>query len=377
MISALVTAMVLIAPAVSVEVEGPGYLRFVRGGHTVYAKQADLLVVDGVLATASGIPVTPTVTLAGSSFTIDPDGTVRASGREAGRLVLAVFPAGSELVSDGEFLIARDRARLIEPGFAQSGLIRTAQAEQPAGPTPVPVQVRAPQAPAAKPDAIVVQERVEVPGDSFTLGEIASIGYAEPHRSRLAQIKIGDTPALGIERTVDITRVHAALRMAGFNPSQLSISMPQRCKVVRQGQHLPFDTFVQAAIQGAQPQMTPGAVLSAATPGAAMTVPTGAVQLVVESVRVNGNRATAIVAAYVDGSRYKSQTVQLIQTGGPTPLRNGMTVRVAVISGDIRIETSGRVRSSDRTSGLVSVVTADGAELSGTVTADGKVEVRA
>ena len=49
-----IVALMALAPSVHLHVDGEGYLRFVREGRTVYAKEAMLTVTDGKLASVDG-----------------------------------------------------------------------------------------------------------------------------------------------------------------------------------------------------------------------------------------------------------------------------------------------------------------------------------
>ncbi|HVL39492.1 MAG TPA: hypothetical protein VM328_08900, partial [Fimbriimonadaceae bacterium] len=110
--------------ACKVRVEGEGYLRFVRDGRVVYAKEAALQAIDGKLCHSEGAPVIPTISVA-APFMVNLEGNVVAGGKSVGRLVLAHFPASASLRPDGPFLVAAERPRLAEPGEGDSGVIRS------------------------------------------------------------------------------------------------------------------------------------------------------------------------------------------------------------------------------------------------------------
>ncbi len=133
----VLSAFTTLAP-VRVHVDGDGYMRFIRDGRVVYAKQATLTNVGGHLG-ADGAKLLPAISFPNSvsSISIDLMGNIDAGSSHLGRLVLGIFPAGTSSSGIGSFLSFSDRATLTNPGEDTAGVIRTvATTSQPEDPKP-------------------------------------------------------------------------------------------------------------------------------------------------------------------------------------------------------------------------------------------------
>ena len=123
------------ARAEAVRVDGEGFLRFVRDGRVVYAKEAELVARDGRLCHRLGPAVIPSITV-GSTFEIDLEGNVRSGGVVVGRLVLATFAVPVSKIEEG-FLVSPERPKLGNPGEGVIGVVRSTRTAI-SGPTPQP-----------------------------------------------------------------------------------------------------------------------------------------------------------------------------------------------------------------------------------------------
>src|SRR5579859_889264 len=118
-------------PSLKVRIEGDGYLRFMRDGLAVYAKEATLGVKDGKLADSAGDGVLPTIAVSAgaSALEIDPQGNVylisAGTKTKAGQLVLASFPPNETLRPQDVVLVATGRPHLGLPGEKDFGLVHT------------------------------------------------------------------------------------------------------------------------------------------------------------------------------------------------------------------------------------------------------------
>ena len=110
---------------VKVHVDGPGYLRFIRDGRVVYAKAATFLSIDGNLG-SEGAKVLPEVPIpvGTQTFKVDLQGNVDVGSAHLGRLVLAIFPAGSTSSTTDDFFTFSERPTLTNPGEDAAGVIR-------------------------------------------------------------------------------------------------------------------------------------------------------------------------------------------------------------------------------------------------------------
>lgn len=398
MIATIVSSFLLFAPAspVTVRVDGEGYLRFLRDGRLVFAKDAKLVVRGGKLAHWDGPLVTPNVALAeGQDFTIGLDGTILSAGRDVGRLVLAIFPDDIRPIESQGFLVAAERPQLANPGEGIAGVIRTeGKAEMPKSP---PVEESRDETPVASPKTvaggvappteaflkaggvqIVIDDMTEVEGDTIRLGEIATIYANSELAPKLAAIEISQTPPFGVNRIIDRSLLTARIRAAGLDPAKYVIVGSAQAKVTRPGQTVAHDDFVKAAIDASITKFGRNVTPQAKSQVNPLAVPKGSLELVAERISQSGSVVTVVVAALVDGKRINSRTISLVaaETAAPS-FRPGDTVNVRVRSGAIVVETTGRVKSVDPIAGTVTVVTETGATKIGILGNDGFVEVLA
>ncbi len=421
MIATLLTVLALSAPAsIHVKVDGDGYLRFAREGRAVYAKEAKLVVANGVLASQAGPTVLPSVPVQGSPSAVEVDlegrvyGVYSGSRRALGRLVLALFAHDEQPVERDGFMVSAGRPRLGNPGEGLNGVVRLQGAEPPVrvveratapAPKATPPAGIAPKvAPVVSPEPrpaanasngstataplpteaflrkggvqIVLNEGAEVDGSTYTLGEIATVYAKADLASKLTGIDIGSTPPLGVEARVDRVRIKARLKQAGINSDEYVIVGAPSGKVKRRGQRVTQEAFQQQAIAAAQAKLGPSASLVGTTPGPDMTVPMGDLSLVAESTSVSGTQVSVVVAAFVDGKRINSRTIKLSNQSPIATVKMGATVKVRASLNGATVETTGRVKSVDPSSNQVVVVTENGATLIGTPASGGIVEVK-
>jgi hypothetical protein len=361
----LALALALTAPTVHVTVDGDGYLRFVREGRTVYAREADLTVVDGKLASPLGPVLNPRVQVPAevTELTVDLSGVVfgESAGvrKELGRIVLAMFPEDVRLVVDNGFLVSSYRPEVSDPGVGLAGVVRTAAKSTmtvaPATVAGVEIQLR---------------DSVEVEGKTFTLGEIATVVADAGTKAMIEALEVSTTPALGVPYKMTSEMVRQRLLRYGKEAEKYKFSGSSQVTVTRRGQVVTVQQFNDAALKAVE-----GSDWSADSAGVNVSVPVGKLELVAEGTEVNGARATVRIAIIVDGVRINSRTVTLAKSDALSKLRVGQTVKLLVKSGTAVVETTGKVRVIDRASGSVSVTSATGADLVGKVVGVDTVEV--
>jgi hypothetical protein len=362
----------LVVPSLSIRVDGDGYLRFVREGRVVYAKSATLKVSEGALVSEAGHPLAPGILISGqpTRIEIDLEGRVRgvysAGPKELGRLVLAVFKGTVPVAGSGGYLVSTEKANLVNPGEGAVGVIRTTNVAEPiaiAKPGPT--------------STIEVRPLSEVSGRQFTLGEIADL---EGHDA-LAPIVMGESPALGVERGIDKTRIVSRLKMAGVDTAKLDIRVPSNAKVVRKGQKIEHDRFLQAAVEAARTLVPESGEWTATSNQGTMTVPEGEIELIAERSSRNGSQVTVTVGVMVDGKRFNSRTITLTSGPGAKAVRSGAAVRIRVIANGAVVEVAGKTKAAATVGSTVEVVTNASAQmpsttLSGKLVTESLVEVR-
>lgn len=392
--------MILLAvtgPSTAVSVDGDGYLRVLEGEDVLYATALTLTVDQGQLVDAQGRPVVPRIRVPQGvqRLQVELDGEVLADGKSVGRLVLAL-PGPDAHIRDEQQGRFRFTGRMIlrEPGEGLAGVVRmrrddrsaprAAQVVNPA-PRPVPTtepaqsaqtEMRAAQpVKAGAPDRVAIRlhPRAETGGTRIVLGDIADFG-GDPALVRLArQVELGDAPAFGVERRLDTLSVRARLIQAGVKAEQIEFVESQTTLVRRASQEIAHESFVTEA-QAAVPDESTS--VSGGVAPRPMVAPRGTVRLQVEAVRRSGSQITVTIAAFVDEKRFNARTVTLRVTPKAT-LKVGQTVVVVVRSGGVAVQTKGTVRRVDGSTGQVTVQIETGRQLTGEVSAQGHVEVKA
>lgn len=393
MTTALVITLLLAGgPTAQVSVDGDGYLRFSRDGRVVYAKEAMLGISEGRLCHQTGVPCAPTITVNGmpTKLEVDLEGNVRGTyagqPKLLGRLVLATFTGSSPSPDAGGLLIAADRPLLANPGEGAVGVIRMRGASASTSEKAVtnsktitkPAEIKKPIEPADGVTRISVHALTEVADKQFTLGEIADI--QGPKAEQLAAIIVGESPALGVDRGIDKTRIQGRLRMAGINPAGLDIQVPANAKITRQSQKVTNDDFVGKATEAAK-TIAGGAELKCVTNQGEMRVPQGQIELIAERTSQNGTNFSVTVAVLIDGKRFNSRTLTLVASPGAGQVKSGTAVRIRVVCNGATVEVAGRTKSAGTIGGPVEVVTLATAQmpatsLTGTLKEPGLVEVK-
>jgi hypothetical protein len=353
MIATLLTGLVLAPISLSVRVDGPGYLRFVRDGRIVYAASANLIAKDGVLSTATGEAITPAIRIPASAakLTIDLQGNVTAGSTTAGRLVLAMFDA--PLQREGQFLISAARAKLANPGEGAAGVIRCEGAGNAGG------------------SALVrIHGLTELSQDSYTLGDVADI--EGDTKSTLSSISLGIAPPVGIDMAITAARVKALAKKAGID---VQIEMPALAIVRRKAQEIPSQSFVDFAIKTARETIGGSVPLAGIDHQPPFKAPLGQVELKPEGVATTGNTVSVTVAVYVDSKRVNARVVSL-KPDGSAEVKPGMAVKVLMKSAGLTVEINGKARTGGVVGQTITVVTDTGSVVVGTIVSGGSVEVK-
>ena len=135
MITSLIAAAIVngAAPALTISVEGEGYLRFVKKGKDFYAGNAEVFPTASGLSTADGALLVPRIVVPkkASGFFISLDGTVKArlgsTYKSIGHLYVASFDHATKFTKVGNFLRTDVKPKLLSPGNGVAGLLRTTE----------------------------------------------------------------------------------------------------------------------------------------------------------------------------------------------------------------------------------------------------------
>lgn len=371
MIAALISSLAL-ATTVSLplRVDGEGYLRFIRDGRIVYATSAALVVDSGQLV-FKGLPLTPSVRVAGTVVRLEVDlsGTIVAvtpKGRSScGRIVLAKFDTPP--TEDRGFLVSLTRATLGSPGEGLFGVIRSANAT--AAAPPVTVMPAIPSGAAT----VTVRKLCEVEAASVTLGDIASIDADPATKSAMAAIEYCNTPPVGIDMPVTASRIKALLKRAGLDAQ---IDVPAGAVLRRKSQVVTQDQFTAVAVKAAQQSLGFEVPLASTDNQPDFKAPTGQIELKSEGVASSGASLTVTVGVYVDGKRVNSRSV-VLKADSKGQIKAGAAVKILMKSSGITVEVPGIARTGGMIGQTVTVVvTQTGSVLSGVVIGVDKVEVK-
>lgn len=376
---AVLSLVVLAGPlSLDVKVDGAGYMRFVSEGRVVYANSAQLTVVRGSLGHKSGALLLPTIKIPSNapSLSVDLEGRVFAGSSNVGRLVLALFGEGDPLKPSGSFLVAANRPKLSNPGEGLAGVIRMAgyapipQTEPAKTIKPVNKITRSGNA------VIVVSGESEASGERFLLGEIAQISASPELTETLKAIEIGDTPAIGVSRGLDVRQIAARLKAEGFEVDDLSIEIAPGSKVHRKAQIIPAADFERVAVEAARQALGDAVPLIAQVSTQEFKAPMGKLELVAESCVTNSSGASVLIAVKIDGRRYNARQIQVKPDAQAPGVRFGSPVTILMVSGGATVEVSGQAKGNAFIGQMVTVKTSTGVEFTGTVVSPDRVEVK-
>jgi hypothetical protein len=419
--TSLIIAFALTTPGLKIRVDGEGYLRFIRDGRAVYAKEAALQVSDGKLADSAGDTVLPAIQVGPNATNLEMDleghifATYQGQRIKAGQLVLAMFPASEAFRQEDVVLIADDRPKLGNPGDEAFGVVRvvTGFDKPQAKLTLLPATLQKLATPTTPgtfvvPDSIAnqfvtrtqakaqnakvntsgtglqitIQEHSVVDGDHILLGAVAQIDGDPALVAKASSIELGDTPPTGIKRIIDRSRVLGRLRQSGINPDGVNLSVPESAEVRRKGQMIVNSQFVVTAIQAILAKGGLSGTWESTDSFADLEVPSGKVDLKAEQItgEETGN-AAVVVAIYVGDSRFNSRTVHLHLKDNVPPIQMGAAVKVILVAGHAQVEVAGVARSQGRMGQTIQVEVKIGnppvkTYHTGTVTGAGTVEVK-
>lgn len=374
MIAAALGLALLSPPTVTIQVEGEGWLRFLRDGRAVYAKSASLVAEGGRLAHLTGPSLLPEVAAASVDGLSIQNGDVLLGSSKAGKIVLARFPNGG-LTPDGAFHIAADRPVLGAPGSDGFGTVRIVGQRAPAKNDPAPVLPPTQEEVAAGIIQVTIKSESEVEGDELLLGHFAQLHGAPADTARAAAVSLGSTPPLGSRRRIDRSLVASRLKLAGFDQEKIKVILPGSAYVQRKGQILTPDVLVKAAITAAEEKFDEDIALSPLQQPQPLRLPMGDVKIIAEDVRASGSQAHVRLAVSVDGKPTERVTIRLANSAPVTTLKTGDTIKVVVISGAAKVETTGTIRHINQAQNRVTVVAPTGAVLVGRLNDQGFIEV--
>lgn len=356
--------MVLASTPVKVRVDGEGYLRFIVEGRIVYSQAETLVVKNGVLASAKGAVVTPSIRIPGDvQFKVSLDGTVTASGSEVGHLVVALFD--SRPFQAGQFLASSYRAKLVNPGEAGAGVIRMDGEGKATTPTSTIKTNSSANLKGAK-LIIAVPELIEVSGDQVTLGDL---GVKDV---QLAPTTLFNSPPVGVSSPLTQYRLDSALKQANI---EAMFTLPRNAVIRRRSQVIKREAFNQAATQALLQKLGVELPVNVVDNSGDFTAPDGPLELKAESFNSGSNTFMVTLGIYVEGKRINSRTVSLRADQTAVRVEANSKVTVVMRSAGLSVEVNAKARTSGFIGQNITVVTDTGTILEGKIIAADKVEV--
>jgi hypothetical protein len=215
-----------------------------------------------------------------------------------------------------------------------------------------------------------------VSSDTFTLGQLGRLQGDPALIKKVSEIILGDTPAVGIKRYLDLSRILPRVRAAGIDESLLKWNIPTRVSISRESTSLTDQDFTTFAISEIERRDGAFGTLKIDRPLGNLEIPPGKYELILEEgeATLKGYRAT--VAVRVDGKIVSRRTFALIREGVAAPVRVGQTVRVRLLSGGVTMETTGRVTRVEGPAKPVEVLTSNGQKFSGIQKESDLIEVK-
>lgn len=351
----------------TVTAEGEGYIRLQQAGRIVLAKTVRLIVRDGRLAHPSGAEPLPMI--AARSFDtieISADGlvtSVAASRRETlGRLTLVRLPQGALVEPQAEFFVSSARA------------IPDASLRLRVGST-TPTRESARPSASIGSTTIALRAQAQVTGDQIRLSDIAELSGLPAAIEKLGQVVVGSTPAIGVERILDLPRLEARLRAAGINPREVRFEGAPVVRVRRESQLIPIERFHEAAMAHLRKRFGSAAEIAPLVREGESWVRPGPLRFEVEATELTASQARLTIAVYVKDERTVSRQLTYRLTGS-VGVRIGQMVKIAMKLNGIVVEMNGRVKRPGLIGETIEVETPTGAVISGTLVASDRVEVQ-
>ena len=369
-----VLALVLAAHSagLKVHVDGEGLLRFARGSQAVYASDITLTTSTGVLATPEGYALLPQIHVPsdGIGLKISMDGTVTVSGKTAGRIVLASF-GQSQLQRIGAYWTSASRSSIGYPGDGVFGVIRCGS------PSSLKSAYTAPkETPNQAKTTIEVSLKSETESPHILLGDIAAINGPEGAADRIGQIDLGTTPIFGATRGITRMYIVAKLKNEGIDTDWIDILCPMGATVVRKGQKVAESDLVSAAWSAAKLKLGTDVEMRSDRTIPDFFVATGDLQFNPIQVVASGDGALVNMEIDVDGKMAERRTVSLVPTVAVASIHAGDPLKIRVFKNGATVEVSGKARSAAKVGQTITVITDDGAPLTGLLKTPSVVEVK-
>lgn len=380
-----------------IEVAGEAFLRFSRDARVIYARQAEVVVVDGVLAHRDGWRTVPTISVPDDALALEfeDDGrvwAVTASGRKAcGRIALARFAPQTSFEESEGMLVAAVRPEIVFPGETVGERIYarpmprvagSVASRSPGGAVSTPPRIAS--GPTSNPGRGHVRlswgSEAEVDGGPVRLASILTIDAEPELASRIGQLEIGMAPAFTSPYSVTRERVVQRVVSIGVPADRIEWNGPRSITLKRRSQRVTSEMFAQAALAAVRARVGNEASLSLPDAGSGdYLAPVGKLELPVESLDPGPSGWTARVAVVVDGKRLNSRIVRIVGSVAEIGVRSGSIVKVRIAAGGATAEVLGRVRSNALVGASVEVTVDMGGgptSLTGTVIGPGLVEVK-
>jgi len=192
---------------------------------------------------------------------------------------------------------------------------------------------------------VVVKATADVPGRTFTLGEIADItGADKALTAQVSSTEVGTSPLPGLNRGITSFDIITRLRFNRIDTKQVDISCPPSVKVTRGGAEASAAEIVQAAtasLEAARKGSDDNATFEPAPLIARLFVPAGkcVYQAGAPRGQVRGGAATVPVTILVDGNPVKTIEVafRIKRMGTAVVAKRMLTAHTVLTADDLSV----------------------------------------
>jgi hypothetical protein len=381
-------AIFLVTPApLHLKVDGDGFLRLMKEGHPVYAREADLTVINGLLG-SHGATFLPSIHVAGSLSTIHVDlmGNVDSGGSQVGRLVLAL-PSIAGAADEAGFFSFSDRPTLTNPGEGVAGVVRFGEGDSKGSAKINVTQPNVIQATVAKPTSlvaksigptktesaetlgvtkllnpklkaspsktsasgkveIIVHGHTEVDGEPVKLAEVAEITGPAELVQKADDIVIAGSPAIGVKRLLDQHNLSTIIQGAGIEPTRFVLVCPEGATVVRKSQVVDPDALMKSALDAIDAKFGGKVPLVPTIKARPVLAPLGELTLEPSEPEVTADGYFVTVTIKVGGELVGTQSLSLVPSKDAPRVHQNAPLTVVLISGTATVEVNGKAKSA-------------------------------
>ncbi len=369
------------ADSLKVHVDGDAYLRFFRLNHIVLRQVATLKVSKGLICSEDDIPVSPEIKATDGALSVELDGTVYVSGKQVGRLVLAVLPQKASLTREGNYLYTDAKAVLKNPGEGNTPVVRGVAGESASNTESKPKRTGTKTSSSDKTSSgaakISIAPNSEIENEEFFISDVATVRGPKNITDKIQGVSLGLNTIVGSKRALSAPMIVRCLLKAGFEASEFDIDCPSTATVTRIGQTIPGQDVDDQAIDAVRQQLGISGEIDPSRQCKDFLAPIGKVEYSSTSARVSSGVITITVSVKIDGKRYTDRMITMLPAAGTAQVKAYEKVTVRFQRNGAMLELSGTAKSNALAGQRVNVlIDMTGAIVTGILRENNVVEVR-